>query len=391
MNRFVYLDANATTPIDPRVRSAMLPYLGEGFANPSSLYHPARQVRGALEEARLQVAKLINADPQEVVFTSGGTEADNAALKGVAGALRHKGRHIITSRIEHHAVLHTCRYLEGLGFEVTYLPVDRYGIVDLEALENEIRVDTILVSIMYANNEIGTVQPIEEVVRIAHRHGVLVHTDAVQAVGKIPIDVKGLEVDLLSLSGHKFYAPKGVGILYVRSGLRLEPLLHGGHQEGERRAGTENVLGIIGLGAAAEIARAEMHQEEYRIRRLRDRLQEGILEKIPEVLVNGHPERRLANTLSCCIKGVEGEGVVIGLDIEGICASSGSACTSGSAEPSHVLLAIGVPAEWAQGGLRLSLSRFTTDEDIDRVLEVLPKVVERLRRISPLWQREAAG
>jgi cysteine desulfurase len=380
-----YLDSNATTPLDPRVGAAMAPYLGERFANPSAIYKFAQEVRGEVEDARAKVARLINADPDEVVFTSGGTEADNAAVKGVAIALRNKGGHIITSRIEHHAVLNTCEYLEGIGCEVTYLPVDRYGIVDLEALTRAIRRDTILITIMHGNNEIGTIEPIEEIACIAHEHNIYFHTDAVQTVGKMQIDVKAMDLDLLSLSGHKFCGPKGIGALYVRKGVTLDPLLHGGHHERNRRAGTENVPGIIGLGKAAEITEAELHENERKIRYLRDKLEKEILKRIPEVIINGHPKKRLCNTLSVCLKGIEGESILLSLDFEGICASSGSACSSGSVDPSHVLLAIGLSPEVAHGSLRLSLNKFNTEEDVDTVLKVLPMITEKLRNMSPFW------
>jgi cysteine desulfurase len=390
VDRIYYLDSNATTPLDPRVREAMAPYLAERYANPSAIYRFAQEVRGAVEAARERVAALINADPEEIIFTSGGTEADNTAVKGVAFALRDKGRHIITSPIEHHAVLQACQYLEGFGFELTQIPVDRYGIVDLAALKKAIRRDTVLITIMHANNEIGTIEPIDAIVEIAHAQRIYVHTDAVQTVGKLPIDVKGLDVDLLSLSAHKIYGPKGIGALYVRKGVQIDPLLHGGHHERNRRAGTENVPGIIGLGKAAEVAQAELSQNEGKIRVLRDRLEKGILELIPEVFVNGHPEKRLFNTLNCCLKGIEGESILLNLDFEGICASSGSACTSGSLDPSHVLLAIDLPPDVAHGSVRLSLNKFNTAEDVDKVLEVLPKIAERLRGMSPLWGKEGA-
>ena len=380
-----YLDSNATTPLDPQVREAMIPYLTERFANPSAIYKYAQEVRGEVEGAREKVARLINADPEEVIFTSGGTEADNAAVKGVAFALRYKGGHIITSQIEHHAVLNACEYLEGFGCEVNYLPVDQYGIVDPEALTRAIRGDTILITIMHANNEIGTIEPIGEIAHIAHDQGIYFHTDAVQTVGKIQIDVKAMDVDLLSLSAHKMYGPKGIGALYVRKGVTIDPLVHGGHHERNRRAGTENVPGIIGLGKAAEIAEAELSANEQKIRYLRDKLERGILERIPEVIVNGHPEDRLFNTLNCCLKYIEGESILINLDFEGICASSGSACTSGSLDPSHVLLAIGLSPEVAHGSLRLSLNKFNTEADVDKVLEILPMIAEKLRNMSPFW------
>ena len=382
----IYMDHNATTPIDERVLSAMLPYLKEEFGNPSSIYLLAQRARRAVEEAREKLAKLLNADPKEIIFTSGGTESDNFAIKGIAYANQAKGKHIITSQIEHHAVLNTCKFLEKQGFQITYLPVDRYGVVDLDALEKSITPQTILISIMFANNEVGTIQPIKKIGEIARRHGVYFHTDAVQAVGKIPIDVKELGIDLLSLSAHKFYGPKGVGALYVRKGVKISSFIQGGEQEKGRRGGTENVAGIVGLGKAAEIAQEEMVEEEKRVRALRDELERRLLERIPEVVLNGHPQNRLYNTLSICVKYVEGESMLINLDREGICASSGSACTSGSLEPSHVLLAMGVPPEVAHGSLRFSLGKFNKEEDVERVSEVLPSIVEELRKISPFWE-----
>ena len=382
----IYLDYNATTPIDERVLSAMLPYLKEEFGNPSSIYSLAQRARRAVEEAREKLAKLLNADPKEIIFTSGGTESDNFAIKGIAYANQDKGKHIITSQIEHHAVLNTCKFLEKQGFHITYLPVDRYGVVDLDALEKSITPQTILISIMFANNEVGTIQPIKKIGEIAKRQGVYFHTDAVQAVGKIPIDVKELGIDLLSLSAHKFYGPKGVGALYLRKGVKISSFIQGGEQERGRRGGTENVAGIVGLGKAAEIAQEEMVEEEKRVRALRDELERRLLERIPEVVLNGHPQNRLYNTLSICVKYVEGESMLINLDREGICASSGSACTSGSLEPSHVLLAMGVPPEIAHGSLRFSLGKFNKEEDVERVSEVLPSIVEELRKISPFWE-----
>jgi len=390
MKRY-YLDNNATTPVDERVKEAMLPYLGEAFFNPSSVYTPAREVRKAIETARERLANLLNADPEEIIFTSGGTEADNIAIKGTAFALAEKGKHIITSAIEHPAVLNTCKFLERVGFSVSYVPVDRYGIVDMDHLKESIRDDTILISIMYANNEIGTIQPIEEIASIARERGIYFHTDAVQVIGKFPVDVKVLGVDFLALSAHKFYGPKGVGALYVRKGVRFRPLVHGGHQERGLRGGTENVAGIVGFGEAAKIASEEMEVEEKRLRPLRDALENGILEKIPEVIVNGHPEQRLYNTLNVCIRYVEGESVLLMLDREGICVSTGSACSSGSLEPSHVLLAIGLSHEVAHGSIRFSIGKFNTEEDIDKVLSVVPPIVERLREISPLWNKEEKG
>jgi cysteine desulfurase len=384
----IYLDYNATTPLDKRVLEKMMPYLEKIYSNPSSIYKFAQQSKGAIEEARTKVADLISADVEEIIFTSGGTESNNTAIKGVAFALKEKGKHIITSKIEHHAVLNPCKFLEEQGFEVTYLDVDEYGIVDLEQLKKSIRKDTILVSVMYANNEVGTIQPIKEVAQVCKEKGVYFHTDAVQAVGKIPVNVKELGIDLLSLSSHKLYGPKGVGALYVRKGINFCPLLHGGHHERNRRAGTENVAGIVGLGEAAKIAKEEMQEEEKKIARLRNKLEEGLRERISEIKINGHPIKRLYNTLNLCIKYIEGESILINLDFEGICASSGSACTSGSLEPSHVLLAMGIPPEVAHGSLRFSLGKYNTEKDIDRVLEVLPPIVEKLRKMSPFWRKE---
>lgn len=382
----IYMDYNATTPTDERVLAEMLTYFKEEYGNPSSIYSLARRARNAVEQARERVAKLLNAEPREIIFTSGGTEADNFALKGIAYANQDKGKHIITSQIEHHAVLNTCKFLEKQGFQVTYLPVDKYGIVDLEALEKSITPQTILISIMFANNEVGTIQPIKEIAEIAKKYGVYFHTDAVQAVGKIPVDVKELGIDLLSLSAHKFYGPKGVGALFVRRGVKIASFIQGGEQERGRRAGTENVPGIVGLGKAAEIAQEEMEEEEKRVRELRDLLERRLLTSIPEVILNGHPQNRLYNTLSICVKFVEGESMLINLDREGICASSGSACTSSSLEPSHVLLAMGIPPEIAHGSLRFSLGKFNTERDVEKVSEVLPPIVEELRKISPFWE-----
>ncbi len=379
----IYLDYNATTPTHLEVLRTMLPYFNEKFGNPSSIHRAGQDVRRAVEDAREKVAKLLNADAKEIIFTSGGTEANNTVIKGVAFANRDKGNHIITSQIEHHAVLAPCKYLEKMGFEVTYLPVDKYGIVDLDALRKSIKKETILITIMHANNEMGAIQPIEEIAKIAHEHGIYFHTDAVQTVGKLPIDVKKMEIDMLSLSGHKFYGPKGIGALYVRKGVKFHPLLHGGHHEKNRRAGTENVPGIIGLGKACELAMQTMSHEQVKIKNLRDKLEHGILEKISDVFVLGHPEKRMYNTLAVCFKYVEGESILLSLDEYGICASSGSACTSGALEPSHVLLAMGIPHEIAHGSIRFSIGKFTKEEDIDKVIEVLPDIIKRLREISP--------
>ncbi len=378
----IYLDHAATTPVDPQVVDAMLPYLGEHFGNPSSIYGLGRTARAAIDRAREEVAAALGARPTEIVFTSGGTESDNAAIKGVALARRNEGNHIITAATEHHAVLDVCHWLEILGFETTILPVDRGGMVDPDALARAIRPSTILLSLMLANNEIGTIQPLAECARIAHEHGVTVHSDAVQAGGAIPIDVNDLGVDLLSLSGHKFYGPKGTGVLYVRRGTPWMPQQQGGGQERSRRSGTENTAGIVGLATALRIAVDSMESTAAHCRRLRDRLREGITAAIADVSVNGHAEQRLPNNLNVSFRGVEGESLLLNLDMHGIAASSGSACTAGSLDPSHVLTAIGLPRDLAQGSLRLTTGRNTTDAQIDRVLAVLPPIVEKLRRLA---------
>lgn len=391
MNRLVYMDHAATTPVKPEVLEAMLPYFSEKFGNPSSLYALARTSKEAVEHARAQVAAAIGASPDEIFFTAGGSESDNWAIKGTAFANRKKGDHIITTAIEHHAVLHTCEYLEKQGFTVTYLPVDNYGMVDPADVEAAITDRTILVTVMTANNEIGTLQPIREIGRIAHAHGVPFHTDAVQAIGAVPIDVKADNIDMLSLSGHKFYGPKGIGALYVRKGTRLDNLVHGGGQEHRRRAGTENLPGIVGLGKAIEMATADIPGHSARIAAMRDRLLRGIMDTIPDTIQNGHPTERLPNNLNVSFRYIEGESILLMLDAHGICASTGSACSSASLEPSHVLLAIGLPHETAHGSLRLTLGDLTTDEDVDHVLEVLPKIVERLRSMSPLYAARKGG
>ena len=384
----VYLDNNATTPVDRRVYEAMSPYLFEKFGNPSTLYSIGAEARAAVEEARKRVADLVGAKPDEIVFTGCGSESDNMALKGVAFAHMERGKHIIVSSVEHHAVLNTAAYLEKIGFEVTYLPVDRYGMVDPDDLRQAIRTDTILVSIMLANNEIGTIQPIKELCSVSHEKGVLFHTDAVQAAGKLRIDVEELGVDLLSLSAHKIYGPKGVGALYIRKGTKVHPLIHGGHQERGRRAGTENVAGIVGFGKAAEIALQEMEEEAVRIAGLRDRLEGGILERIEDVLINGHPEKRLPNTTNISFRYIEGEAIILKLASHGIFASTGSACSSDTLEPSHVLMAIGLSPEVGHGSVRFSLGKFNTADDVDRTLEVLPEVVSNLREMSPFWREK---
>ncbi len=383
--RLVYLDHAATTPTAPEVVEAMLPYFTERFGNPSSIYGLARESKAAVDRAREQVARAINASPEEVYVTSGGTEADNWAIKGVAYASRKRGDHIVTSAIEHHAVLHTCQYLETQGFRVTYLPVDEFGRVDPGTLADTLTDQTILVSIMAANNEIGTLEPIAACAKVCRDRGVRFHTDAVQAIGSVPVDVEAMGVDLLSLSAHKFYGPKGVGALYIRKGVRLDNLLHGGAQERRRRAGTENLAGIVGMGAAIE--RGEARREEYvrRLTALRERLYRGITERIEHVRLNGHPTERLPGNLNCSFEFIEGESMLLLLDHAGVCASSGSACTSGSLDPSHVLLAIGLAHEIAHGSLRLSLGESNTEEDIDYVLDTLPPIVERLRTMSPLY------
>ncbi len=389
--RKVYLDHAATTPLHPEVYSLMCRFMKDTFGNPSSIHSYGQEARKWVEEARQQVAGLINADPNEICFTSGGTEADNLAILGAAAARRKKGNHIITSSIEHHAVLDTCKYLEKNGYEVTFLPVDGYGMVDPGDVKKAIRRDTILISIMHANNEIGTIEPIEEIGRIAREHEVVFHTDAVQTVGKIPVDVEALGVDLLTLSSHKIYGPKGVGALYKRKGVRLLPVMHGGGQERKLRSGTENTIGIVGFGKAAEIAARDLEEEHDRTKRLRDRLVKGVMEKIPEVRLNGHPEKRLPHNANFSFAYVEGESMLLSLDLKGIAASSGSACSSRALQPSHVLTAIGLPYELIHGSLRMTLGRANGEEDVDYVLEVLPEIVTRLRSFSPLGQKFPAG
>jgi len=383
------MDHNATTPTDPRVVEAMLPYFGERYGNPSSPYELSQATRRAVEEAREMVASSMACSPREIVFTSGGTESDNMALKGVAFANLGRPGHIVTTHIEHHAVLHTATYLrDRFGLDVTLVEVDETGMVDPADVERACREDTVLVSVMLANNEVGTVQPVGEIAAIARKRGIIVHTDAVQAIGKLPVDVGELGVDLLSMSSHKIYGPKGVGFLYVRRGVSFDPLSHGGSHEWSVRAGTENVPGIVGLARALELAVEGIPEESVRLNALTARLEKGILESIPEVSINGHPTERLPGTLNVSLHYVEGESVVLALDMEGIAVSTGSACTTDSAEPSHVLSAMGVPANVAQGSVRFGLGRSTTQADVDRVLEVLPGAVERLRAISPLHHRK---
>lgn len=385
MNITNYFDYNATTPTDPRVLEEMIPFFYEHFYNPSSYYRQAAQVSYEIEQSRQQVAKLINARSQEIFFTSGGTESDNLAIMGAVNRLSAKGNHIITSSIEHPAVSNLCKYLEKSGYRVSYLPVDQSGLLDPETLKNRIDADTILVSIMHANNEIGTIQPVKELCEIAHQHGVLFHTDAVQSVGKIQVDVSELDVDLLSLSSHKIYGPKGIGVLFKKDSIDIDPLIFGGSQERKVRAGTENVPGIIGMGKAAELAMAEGPGEAVRIRPLRDRLQQELTDRIPEILINGHAEKRLFNTLNLSVKFIEGEAVLALLDQKEISLSSGSACSSKSQDPSPVLLSLGLKPEDARGSLRISLGKYNTDRDVDVLIDVLPGIVEKLRKISPFW------
>ena len=380
----IYLDNAATTAVSPEVLTAMLPYFTECYGNPSSIHSTGRDAHKAVDAARRQVAAAINADPSEIYFTAGGSESDNWAIKGTAFAKRDKGNHIITTAIEHHAVLHTCQWLEKQGFEVTYLPVDENGLVSVADVEKAITDKTILISVMAANNEIGTIEPIAEIGALARSRGILFHTDAVQAVGAIPLDVKAMNIDMLSMSGHKFHGPKGIGALYVRKGVRLDTLIAGGAQERGKRAGTENLPGIVGIGKAIEIATRDMEANAERMTRLRDKLIHGILEEIPDVRLNGHPTRRLPNNVNVSVRYIEGEALLLRLDLAGIAGSSGSACTSGSLDPSHVLLAIGLPHEIAHGSLRLTLGTDTTEADIDEVLDKLPGIVKNLRDMSVL-------
>ena len=387
MSRFLYADHAATTALSPRALEAMTPYFRDAYGNPSSLYTFGQQAKSDLDAARAEVARCLNAKPEEIFFTSGGTESDNWALKAVAELRGGKGRHIITSAIEHHAILHTLEHLEkALGFSVTYLPVDSLGRVDPQAVKAAIRPDTILITVMAANNEIGTIEPIAEIGAIAREAGVLFHTDAVQAVGHIPVDVSAWNCDMLSLSGHKFHGPRGVGALYVRRGLRLPPLIHGGGQEKGRRSGTENVAGAVGLAAALREAVDGLEARAVLLAARRDRLIEG-LTRLPCSRLTGDPVHRLPGTASFVFEGVEGEALLLHLDAKGICASSGSACSSASLDPSHVLLAIGLPHEVAHGSLRLSLGEENTDEDVDYLLQAVPEVVEYLRNMSPVWDK----
>ena len=384
----IYFDHNATTPVHPDVKATMLPYYEALFGNASSVHSYGREAREAIDNAREQVAMLIGAkSPTEIVFTSGGTESDNHAVKGTAyyNLYRDKGNHIIISPLEHHAVTNTCEYLAKRGFEVTYLKVNKCGEIDLNHLSDSIRNTTMLISVMYANNEMGTIQPLAEVGKIAKERGVLFHTDAVQAVGKIPVDVNELGVDMLSLSAHKIYGPKGIGVLYIRRGVRIDSLIHGGHHERNRRAGTENVPNIVGLGKASELAERQLGSEGERLWELTEKLRTGLQERLDSVHQNGHPEKRLPNTLNLSFEFIEGEGLILNLDMMGICVSTGSACTSGSLEPSHVLTSMGISPELAHGSVRFSLGGGNTEEEIDYTLETIPPIVNRLRSMSPLY------
>ena len=382
----IYFDHAATTQVKPEVLQAMLPFFTQSYGNPSSIYQFAQTNKRALEESRETIATILGAQPNEIFFTSGGTESDNWAIKGIAESLKDKGNHIITTKIEHHAVLNPCHYLEKHGYEVTYLDVDKNGLVSPEQVEKAIKKGTILISIMFANNEIGTIMPIAEIGKIAKEHGVVFHTDAVQAVGQIPIDINKLHIDLLSLSGHKFYGPKGIGVLFIRRGIKLPPLLHGGAQERGRRAGTENVPGIVGLAKAMELAYQDLETKNIKIQALRDRLIEGVYDTIPYAQLNGDRKQRLPNNVNFSFDFVEGESLLLLLDMEGIFASSGSACASGSLDPSHVLLALGLSHEKAHGSIRFTLGEDNTMEDVEMLLTKLPAIVQKMREMSPLYE-----
>lgn len=386
MKEIIYFDNAATTPIRPEVYEEIKPYLESNYGNASSVYSIARESKKAIDKARKQVADALGAKPEEIFFTGCGSESDNWVLKGVALALKEKGNHIITTCIEHHAILHTCEFLEEYGFEVTYLPVDEYGRVTAEQVEKAIRPETILVSIMFANNEIGTIEPIKEIGKICREKGVYFHTDAVQAVGHVKIDVNEMNIDFLSLSGHKLGAPKGIGALYIRKGCKIKNLIHGGQQERGRRAGTENIIGIVALGKAIELAMEEMDAVTAKLIKLRDKVINSILEKVPYARLNGHPTERLPGNVNISFEFIEGESMLLLLDNYGICASSGSACTSGSLDPSHVLLSIGLPHEKAHGSLRITIGHQNTEEQVDKLIEVLPPIVQRLRDMSPLYE-----
>lgn len=386
MDRVIYMDNAATTRVDPRVFEKMTPFFTETYSNPSATYSFANEALAAVNEARKEVAAAIGSKENEIYFTGGGSESDNWALKATAECYENKGKHIITSKIEHHAILHTCEYLESKGFEVTYLDVDEFGRVSPEAVEEAIRPDTILISIMMANNEIGTIEPVCEIGKIARKHGVLFHTDAVQAFGHVPIDVDEMNIDMLSASGHKINGPKGIGIMYIRTGVKIRSFIHGGAQERKRRAGTHNVPGIVGFGEATRIAVSEMEERMAYETKLRNHLIKRVLEEIPYTRLNGHETQRLPNNANFCFRFIEGESMLMWLDADGICGSSGSACTSGSLDPSHVLLAIGLPHEIAHGSLRLTISQETTKEDVDFTVDSLKGIIEKLRKMSPLYE-----
>lgn len=383
----IYLDHAATTAVRKEVLNEMLPFFSENYGNPSSIYEIAREAKNSVDIARDRISKAINCDSKEIYFTAGGSESDNWAIKGIAEAYKSKGNHIITSSIEHHAVIHTCQYLEKNGYEVTYLPVDSDGKIKISDLEKAIKPTTILITIMFANNEIGTLEPIKEIGEIAKKHNIIFHTDAVQALGHVKIDVKEMNIDMLSLSGHKLYGPKGIGALYIKKGIKLKSFIHGGAQERGLRAGTENVPGIVGLGKAVELAVNEMETENQRLIKLRDKIIAGILDNIPYTRLNGHKTDRLPGNVNISFEFIEGESILLLLDMNGIYASSGSACTSGSLDPSHVLLAIGLPHEKAHGSLRMTLGLENTEEDVNKLLEVLPNIIKRLRDMSPLYEQ----
>lgn len=383
----IYFDNAATTRLDDKVLEEMVPYLKENYGNASAIYKLGREARKAVEESREKIAKILNCKPNEIYFTAGGSESDNTAIKGIARANRKKGNHIITSKIEHPAILETCRELEKEGFEVSYISVDENGILNLEELKNAIKPTTILITVMFANNEIGTIQPIEEIGKIAKENNIYFHTDAVQAVGSLEIDVEKLNIDSLSMSGHKFYGPKGIGALYVKTGVQFDKFISGGHQERNKRAGTENVAGIVGMGKAIELVYENLEEHNKKIKELRDYYIEQVKEKIPYIKINGDLEKRLPGNSNISFRFIEGEGLLLNLDLKGICASSGSACTSGSLDPSHVLLAIGLPHEIAHGSLRISIGKYNTREEVDYLVENLVEIVNRLREMSPLWEK----
>ena len=383
--RQIYLDHNATTPVRKEVLDAMMPYFAEDYGNASSVYSMGQKARHAIDEAREVIGDTLGTEAADIIFTSGGTESDNFAIKGVAMANLNKGRHVITSSTEHLAVLEPCRFIEKeLGFDVTYLPVDKYGIIDLDKLKDSIRKDTVLISIMFANNETGTIQPVKEIAKIAHENKIYFHTDGVQVLGKMPIDVEELGIDLCSFSGHKVYGPKGIGALYLRKGVKITPFQHGGHHERNKRAGTENVAAIVGFAKAVEIAARDMKKNEAHLKGLAKKMWEGLSKELKELYLNGHPEKRLSSTLNISFRYIEGESMVLNFDMKGIYASTGSACTSGSLEPSHVLTAMGVPPDMAQGSVRFSFGYENTEEDVDYCLTEIPPIIERLRKMSPL-------